>query len=315
MDRTDVPVRIYIPGKSIKIAENYGLVLKIQGNQLRIYAMENFDHEDMKRAGALWIYFNFLDELLSNVTGADLTPDRDAFFAEFLTQPADDDSAGNPLAVVHTFKELLHRCSAFGLDQCEPDQLQLPDGTIWDQSLTAYLGSAEQNITDEGLIRFTGGKAEGNYLHLNLEGWNYPDGVFRIDPACFEAAATSSDALTFQVTIPNREVYWCYHLIQPDTAESLSYAVRTVNSRESTDENLPEFEQIETIGFSGAKKALRFCTTSPIAMRNRYPFTIELEGQNRSDSPRILPYPGAQVLSSIERSGKDELCSDIYLYL
>jgi hypothetical protein len=313
MDRTDLPVRIYIPGKSAKLADNYGLVFKIRENQLRMYAMENFDPTDMKAAGSLWIYFNFLNEVMSNVTGEDLTPDRDVLYAEFTSLSADDSETKAP-KVLHTFKELLHRCSVFGMDACEPDELKLADGTIWEESLAVYINRAEQKSFDDDLIQLKGGKAEGNYLHFNLESWTYPNGVIRIDPEYFEAVEGSDIAQSTQITIPNREVYWCYHLIQSDSSESPLVTI-TAKSSDDGNETLPEFEQIEPIGFTGAKKAMRFCTTSPVAMRNRYPFTIELEDQNKSDQARILPYPGAQVLSSIERSGKDELCSDIYLYL
>ena len=303
---------IKIPGNSAKLSNNYGLFLRLKDSLLHLYSLDNFEADDMEYAGPLWIHLNFSDVLYPNYTGIDYFKDKEVLYAGFSeeTNPAE-----YPFEVKNTLNKLLDLCGTHGIDACEPDILTLPDSTIWEGTLAGFLARIEEGIIDPGFIQLEGGAAEGTYLYILNEDWSYPDAILRIAPTCFKLASEASDPLEFTVSMPAREVYWCYYIIQRSDAELTAASISSSRKSEDNETQLPQFGESETVEFQNSEKALKIVSESPCALKNRYPFSITLNSQSMSGDPLTLPYPGVTLLSSIERSGKVELCSESYIYL
>jgi hypothetical protein len=303
-----------IPGTSAKLANSYGILPRLKDNLLHLYSLDNFEADDMEDAGPFWIHLNFLDSLTPNYTGIDYLKDKEILLAGFGSEA---NSAETPFEVKNTLNKLVDLCRTHGVEACEPEKLILPDSTIWENTLASLLSRIEEGIIDPGLITLEGGAAEGAYLFIINDEWSYPDAVFRIDPSCFKMASESSSPLEFTVAIPSREVYWCYYIIQRSDVELTNVSISSEKKSEDDATPLPQFGQSESVTFQDLNqgRALKIVSESPCALKNRYPFSITLNSQSMSGDPLMLPYPGVNVLSSIERSGKVELCSESYIYL
>ena len=303
---------IAVPGVSEKLAQNYGLFLRLKDNSIQFYSSDNFEADEMEDERPFWIHLNFKDALYPNYTGIDYLKDKEVLFAGF-DSPAS--SVEHSFEVKNTLNKLLDLCSTHGMDACEPDKLILPDNTIWEGTLAGFLARIEEGIIDPGFIQLEGGAAEGTYLYIINEQWSYPDATLRIDTSCFKMASEASGPLKFTITIPTREVYWCYYIIQRSDTELTTVSISPEKKGEDDETPLPQFGESESVEFQNSDKALKIVSEHPYALKNRYPFSITLNSQSMSGDSLTLPYPGVTLLSSIERSGKVELCSESYIYL
>ena len=316
--RDELLVRMEVAAESRRLAQNYGLIVKFRSNQIQVYAVDGFDADSIGDSGPLWIYLDFLTENVMNVTGADITPDKQMLFFECTgTRLQGDDVRSFEMDLSKTLNDLIDAFDTFGIESCEPDELRLPEGSLWEDTLDEFIKAAADHRIDEGKIELTGGKAEGVYLNVYHGRWVYPDAALQITPDCLSRSASLEKAPDVHLKIRNRGVYWCYYLVNKKEKEidASGMSIISNGSGITQERDLPLFEQIDTVDFSGYEKAIRFCSKEPVSLQNRYPFTIELKGYSNSEKPVILPYPEVNVLSSIERSGKVELSSNIYLYL
>ncbi len=303
-----------IPGVSAKMAHNFGILPRLKDNLLHLYSLDNFEADEMEDAGPFWIHLNFPDALTPNYTGIDYLKDKEVLWAGFGSEA---NSAETPFEVKNTLNKLFDLCRTHGMDACEPDKLILPDDSIWEASLAGLLARVEEGIIDQGFIQLEGGAAEGTYLYIIHEEWSYPDAIYRIDPSCFKMASEAFAPLEFTVSVPSREVYWCYYIIQRSDAELTNVSISSKKKSDDDATTLPQFGQSESVEFRNSNQdtALKIVSESPFALKSRYPFSITLNSQSMSGDSLTLPYPGVNVLSSIERSGKVELCSESYIYL
>ena len=303
-----------IPANSAKLAQDFGLLPRIKEDLIYLYSPVNLETEDLEDAGPFWIHLNFSDYLYPNYTGIDYHKDKEVLFAGFNSE---GDSTDYSFQVKNTVNKLFDLCSTHGMDACEPDKLILSDSTIWEGTLADLLAHIQEGVIEPGFIQLEGGAAEGTYLFVLNEEWGYPDAIYRIDPSCFKIASETSAPLEFTVSIPSREVYWCYYIIQRSDVDLTNVSISSEKKSEDDASPLPQFGQSESVEFQNSNHdtALKIVSESPFALKNRYSFSITLNSQSLSGDPLKLPYPGVNLLSSIERSGKVELCSESYIYL
>ena len=235
-----------IPGVSEKLAQNYGILLRLKDNSIQFYSSDNFEADEMEVAGPFWIHLNFMDVLYPNYTGIDYRKDKEVLFAEFGSESNSDEV---PFKVKNTLDKLFDLCYTHGVDECEPDKLILSDKTIWEGTLAGFLARIEEGIIDPGFIQLEGGPAEGTYLYITKEEWSYPDATLRIDPLCFKLASEASATLDFTVSIPSREVYWCYYIIQRSDTELTTVSISSKKRARMPKHHFPNSENQRLLSF------------------------------------------------------------------
>ena len=237
---------IAVPGVSEKLAQNYGLFLRLKDNLIHLYSSDNFEADEMEDEGPFWVHLNFTDALYPNYTGIDYLKDKEVLFTGF-GQKAN--SVEHSFEVKNTLNKLHDLCSTHGMEACEPDKLILPDTTIWEGTLADFLARIEEGIIDPGFIQLEGGAAEGTYLYIINEQWNYPDATLKIDPTCFKMASEAPVPLEFTISIPTREVYWCYYIIQRSDTELTAASISSEKKIEDDETPLPQFGESEPLSF------------------------------------------------------------------
>ena len=91
-NRDELLVKMDLPDESRRLARNYGLLIKFRSHQIQVYSLDGFDKDDIMNSGPLWIYLDFLTEKVTNVTDADMTPDKHTLYFDCTANHLQSDS-------------------------------------------------------------------------------------------------------------------------------------------------------------------------------------------------------------------------------
>lgn len=295
--------------RSQRICDNYRLRIFQKNNSIQLLAEEDLEASDFTDIDPLIFAIHPTADHFLTISDLDMQPGKNLICVE-LPDIGLNHEIGNA-DIANSFEILVRKTAELGTENCRPDEIILPDGNKETGSyFEELLLQANKKQLGSGVFVLKGGGAEGRYVMLQQHGWNYPVGTIIVYPGeVYKKWGKEHQPLQFNLKIPARKTYWCYRLILENTEESEDISLKT--SDRSSD-----FNKYDSAEFgSDNKKSLLMCSLNRIKLQDRYPFSVELHRENGREEVTKLPYPKTQILSSFERSGKKEICSEVYYYL
>lgn len=113
-----------------------------------------------------------------------------------------------------------------------------------------------------------------------------------------------SDAQTTEINLQSVERYWEYLVVPATRRDGVPLRIRE-------DTGALEFEQAERVMLDGKQQALRFVSTVPIALQEKYPFRVKLwEGEEGAEQLlRHLESPAAASTSLYKPDTITQYCN------